>query len=51
MIAYHEYTIISFDATAKTLELRNPWGYEHITGFSLAKFKQYFRRFWGVPTK
>jgi hypothetical protein len=51
VIAYHEYTIISFDATAKTLELRNPWGYEHITGFSLAKFKQFFRRFWGVPTK
>ena len=51
VIAYHEYTIISFDATAKTLELRNPWGYEHITGLSLAKFKQFFRRFWGVPTK
>ena len=51
VIAYHEYTIIGFDANAKTLELRNPWGFAHITGFSLAKFKQFFRRFWGVPTK
>ena len=51
VITYHEYTVVGYDAGAKTLGLRNPWGSESITGMSLATFKDNFRRLWGVPTR
>jgi hypothetical protein len=51
VITYHEYTVVKYDSSAKTLDLRNPWGSESITGMSLGTFKENFRRFWGVPTK
>ena len=51
MITYHEYTVVKYDSSARTLDLRNPWGSESITGMSLGTFKENFRRFWGVPTK
>jgi hypothetical protein len=51
VITYHEYTLVGYDTANKTVDLRNPWGSESISGMSLATFKENFRRFWGVPTK
>lgn len=39
----HEYTVVGFDKAAKTVDLRNPWGEQHVTGLPLAKLKKYFR--------
>jgi len=38
----HEYTVVGFNKKAGTVDLRNPWGEEHVTGLPLAKLKQYF---------
>jgi calpain family cysteine protease len=47
----HEYTVVGFDKKAKTVDLRNPWGEEHVMALPLSKLKKYFRFFDANQTK
>jgi hypothetical protein len=42
----HAYSIESVDTTAKTLNLRNPWGHSHLTNLPVAAFRRYPFRTW-----
>lgn len=37
----HAYSIEEVDATARTVDLRNPWGRQHLTGLPVSVFRQY----------
>lgn len=45
--APHEYIVKSVDASAKTIDLINPWGSNHLTALPLSVFKVAFRH-WTV---
>ena len=38
----HAYSIEAVDTHAKTLNLRNPWGFRHLTNLPVAAFRSYF---------
>jgi Calpain family cysteine protease len=37
----HAYSIEAVDTKAKTVNLRNPWGFQHITGLPVSVFREY----------
>ena len=38
----HAYSIEAVDTAAQTLNLRNPWGFSHITNLPVSMFRRYF---------
>ena len=50
-VLQHEYTVMSVDPGAKTVELRNPWGKDHPQPLTMTKFKKWFRWIDANPTK
>jgi hypothetical protein len=46
IVKTHAYSIESVDTTAKTLNLRNPWGYQHLTGLPVSVFRQFPFTIW-----
>jgi hypothetical protein len=47
----HEYAVAGIDKAAKTIDLQNPWGIQHIKALPLAKFKKWFTELSFNPTK
>lgn len=41
IVKEHAYSIEAVDTKAKTVNLRNPWGFQHITGLPVSVFRQY----------
>jgi hypothetical protein len=41
IVKNHAYSIKAVDITAKTLDLHNPWGFQHITGLPVSVFRKY----------
>lgn len=41
IIKGHAYSIEAADTTAKTVDLRNPWGHQHLTGLPVSVFRRY----------
>jgi hypothetical protein len=42
IVMNHAYSIVAVDESAKTLDLRNPWGFQHLTGLTFTAFRKYF---------
>ena len=42
LVRNHLYAVESVDTAAKTLNLRNPWGKNHLHGLSVAAFRRHF---------
>jgi len=51
VIGGHEYSVISVDLSAKTVNLQNPWGFQHLMDFPLADFQKHFDNVSTNPTK
>ena len=47
----HAYSIIAVDESAKTLDLRNPWGFQHLTGLTFTAFRKYFNTWSSAKVK
>jgi hypothetical protein len=47
----HAYSIVAVDESAKTLDLRNPWGFQHLTGLTFTAFRKYFNTWSSAKVK
>ena len=47
----HAYSVEAVDTGAKTVSLRNPWGYAHLTALPVSVFRKYFNTWSRVSTK
>jgi hypothetical protein len=47
----HAYSIEGVDKSAKTVNLRNPWGYNHLRTLPVATFRKYFNSWSHVKAK
>jgi hypothetical protein len=46
----HAYSIEAVDRAAKTVSLRNPWGFQHLIGLPVSVFRQYPFSTWSRVT-
>jgi hypothetical protein len=51
IVMIHAYAIVAVDEAAKTLDLRNPWGYQDLKGLSFSVFRKYFHTWSSVKVK
>lgn len=42
VVGNHAYTPMAVNTTAKTIDLQNPWGKQHVTGLSISDFKRFY---------
>ncbi len=42
VVLNHAYSLMKVDAKARTVDLRNPWGVKHLTGFSIDKVIKFY---------
>jgi hypothetical protein len=47
----HAYTIVKVNENEKTLDLYNPWGFNHLIALSFADFRKYFALWFAVQVK
>ena len=47
----HAYTIVAVDESAKTINLKNPWGFQDLTGLPFATFRKYFHTWSAAKVK
>lgn len=42
VVLNHAYSLMKVDVKARTVDLRNPWGVQHLTGFSVDKLVKFY---------
>lgn len=51
IVMVHAYAIVGVDESAKTIDLRNPWGFQDLIGLPFATFRKYFNTWSAVKVK
>jgi hypothetical protein len=51
IVMVHAYTIVAVDESAKTINLKNPWGFQDLTGLPFAIFRKYFNTWSAAKVK
>jgi hypothetical protein len=51
IVMTHAYTIVAVDEAAKTLSLKNPWGFQDLNALPFATFRKYFHTWSAAKVK